>query len=403
MKLKSFFFALMVQVGMHAQVPTAGLMAGWTFNGNANDIGNAANNGTVYGATLTKDRCGIQNAAYYFDGINDYIQMPNYGPLGANPRSVSLWILSNNTATNPLIIFDYGDSNGSAGDFGIVHNYNCQGIGIDISNEAFIKGNSCVNNGAWHHIVVTFDPTVNAAYGSTALYVDGILQQQISCSVTGTNSSINTVTLVPIQIGKNVYDYGRFFKGSIDDIYVYNRAISPTEVLQLFRTCSLPILGNNPICPNSTNVYSIQPVLGVSNGYSWIIPNGWNGNSITNTISVQSNTFIGNIQVNVSTGCGNSMTSTLAVQFKDCTKTGVDEAVEDVSFRIYPNPSSGEFTLELEANSELKIYNSLGQLVKMGNYQMGQHKLSVEKWNNGVYLVYVTNNKGVRTVKLIKN
>jgi len=97
------------------------------------------------------------------------------------------------------------------------------------------------------------------------------------------------------------------------------------------------------------------------------------------------------------------MTSTLAVQFKDCTKTGVDEAFEDVSFRIYPNPSSGEFNIELEANSELKIYNSLGQLVKMGNYQMGQHKLSVEKWNNGVYLVYVTNNKGVRTVKLIKN
>jgi len=55
-----------------AQIPTAGLVAHYPFNGNANDESGNANHGTVYDATLVPDRFGNANSAYSFDGVDDY-------------------------------------------------------------------------------------------------------------------------------------------------------------------------------------------------------------------------------------------------------------------------------------------------------------------------------------------
>lgn len=54
-------------------VPTSGLVGYWPFNGNANDESGNGNNGTVNGATLSSDRNGNANSAYYFD----YYQVSN--------------------------------------------------------------------------------------------------------------------------------------------------------------------------------------------------------------------------------------------------------------------------------------------------------------------------------------
>ena len=59
------------------QIPTNGLICYYPFNGNANDESNNGNDGTVYGASLTYDKDGNPNSAYYFDGINDYIDCGN--------------------------------------------------------------------------------------------------------------------------------------------------------------------------------------------------------------------------------------------------------------------------------------------------------------------------------------
>jgi hypothetical protein len=54
---------------------TNGLVGYWPFCGNANDMSGNGNNGTVNGATLTKDRFGNTNSAYSFDGVNDFISI----------------------------------------------------------------------------------------------------------------------------------------------------------------------------------------------------------------------------------------------------------------------------------------------------------------------------------------
>jgi hypothetical protein len=75
-------------------VPTDGLVGWWPFNGNANDESGNGNDGVVNGATLTEDRFGNVDAAYSFDGVDDFIQVANDTLLnfGVNPSfSISLW------------------------------------------------------------------------------------------------------------------------------------------------------------------------------------------------------------------------------------------------------------------------------------------------------------------------
>ncbi len=83
--------------------------------------------------------------------------------------------------------------------------------------------------------------------------------------------------------------------------------------------CVLPaanaglIQGNGFVCPNSNSIYSISPVQGATS-YSWNLPTGWGGSSITNTISVIPNTIAGTISVTAINKCGQaSATSTFAV------------------------------------------------------------------------------------------
>jgi hypothetical protein len=59
-----------------------GLAAYWNFDGNANDVSGNNNNGIVNGPTLIVDKWGNANGAYFFNGINNWIQVPNSPSLG---------------------------------------------------------------------------------------------------------------------------------------------------------------------------------------------------------------------------------------------------------------------------------------------------------------------------------
>ena len=80
MKTKSLIAALLLAASsafaqVPSYVPTNGLVGWWPFNGNANDESGNGNNGTVNGASLTIDRFGNNNSAFYFNGINNYISL----------------------------------------------------------------------------------------------------------------------------------------------------------------------------------------------------------------------------------------------------------------------------------------------------------------------------------------
>ena len=68
-------------------------MAYYPFDGNANDASTFGNNGIVYGPVLTQDRFGASDNAYLFDGVNDYILVPNSASLNFQSSiTVNFWI-----------------------------------------------------------------------------------------------------------------------------------------------------------------------------------------------------------------------------------------------------------------------------------------------------------------------
>ena len=68
-----------------------GLVAYYPFNGNANDESGNGNHGSVHGATLTVDRCGMPDRAYRFNG-SDYIDLGNGTVNVAGDLTLSLWV-----------------------------------------------------------------------------------------------------------------------------------------------------------------------------------------------------------------------------------------------------------------------------------------------------------------------
>src|SRR5215212_9357905 len=77
-------------------IPANGLVAWYPFNGNANDESGNGNNGVVNGAALTSDRLGNLNAAYDFNGVNNYISVTGNSSLHniADSMSCSIWIFT---------------------------------------------------------------------------------------------------------------------------------------------------------------------------------------------------------------------------------------------------------------------------------------------------------------------
>lgn len=294
-----------------AQVPTNGLIGAWPFSGNANDISGTGNNGTVFGATLTADRCGNPNSAYSFNGTSDYIQMLLTGPTGTLSRSISFWARTTNTViNNARATFDYGTALGAGDSYQVVWNYCGAGVGLDLSNQALIRGNSCLLNNVWHHIVAVYNSTLGTVYSNVSYYIDGVLQPVIQCNVSGTTANINTGSAFPITIGRGATSALRYWLGDLDDFYLYDRPLTPAEVAQLYTPCQPPVYGNTLVCTGSTNVYSIAPISNAT--YTWTLPGGWSGTSTTNTISaVVGNT--GTISVAASSTCGSFGTSSLAV------------------------------------------------------------------------------------------
>lgn len=310
--MKKFYSILLFLVYSvcSAQIPTTGLISQWPFSGNANDI-IGGNNGTVYNATPIADRFGNSGCAYNFNGTSSYILFTSAGPTGTVSRSLSFW--AKTTYTNLTCAFGYGSAGGS---FGVEFYYGCPGIGLDNGVTAYMKSAANISNGAWHHYVLVFDASVSNLIGSVAYYMDGALLTNIGCTVGSTVQTLNSNATFPINIGKVSDNNIRFFKGDLDDFFLYNRALTPSEVLALYNdvpclaTPPSPgaISGNISVCQGASYVYSVAPVPGATS-YTWSLPGGWIGTSTTNSIMTTAGPNSGTIAVAAGNCCGNSQVS----------------------------------------------------------------------------------------------
>jgi len=230
-------------------VPTDGLVGWWPFNGNANDESGNGNNGSPVGTTLTNDRFGLNGSAYNFDGNNDKIVIQNI--LLSNSYSdhtTSIWIKTS-TQTPDLVILT--DRNGGS------YWYKNDNRLINGKYAHTSHNNNCVNqsiqsqtiwNNQWHHLVAVFDTQSSVL----KLYLDGILVQENTSIAAECYGNVPQPTTIGCSTDINYADVS-FFNGEIDDIGIWNRALTPAEIQALYNAQPLtPCVSPDPVRVSSS-------------------------------------------------------------------------------------------------------------------------------------------------------
>ncbi|WP_396164950.1 LamG-like jellyroll fold domain-containing protein [Flavobacterium sp.] len=214
-------------------VPTNGLVGYYPFNGNANNENGNGNNGVVNGATLTTDRFGESNKAYYFDGISNYISLSKIPNLSS--VSISAWVLvpQNNygvvvaqndptNCSNVNFFLDFGNS--TTNDISMGHNPICTSAGV--STWAANNNSNYYTN--WHHLVGVINSD-----GSSKLYIDGLLINSNNSSP-GYNG-LCTTSNSSLRFGGLWWNIDpHFLIGKLDDIGIWNRALTQQEITNLY-------------------------------------------------------------------------------------------------------------------------------------------------------------------------
>lgn len=210
-----------------AAVP-AGLVAHLDYNGDTTDSSGYANTVINNGATPTDDRYGTNSRAYKFNGTSEEMRL-NAAARMASDATFALWINPSTTPGSLAGLFDNWNGDGSTGGAtggGIVFN---GPTGLRV----FARGNGAINDcdanwmpptGAYRHIAATIR---SGSPGNISVYVDGSLIS--SCNPANLQPAFNNS--VNFSIGRNIWGSG--LNGNIDDVRLYNRALSAAEVRAL--------------------------------------------------------------------------------------------------------------------------------------------------------------------------
>jgi len=211
------------------KVNPIGLVAYYPFNGNANDESRNMNHGIAVGPDLTADRFNKEDSAYSFNGIDDLVYLGTELNLinNANSLTIAAWVY-------PYEVSPSGTGRGYAiigeglggdnyhffiGDNVLMFLFNSNGIESAFagSDQALIEANK------WQFITVTYDGA-NVTFYNNA-------QPDTTTPASG-NIDGNTSMLC---IGSSD-DISNFFNGKIDDLMIFNRALSDEEIKSLFES-----------------------------------------------------------------------------------------------------------------------------------------------------------------------
>ncbi len=234
------FLAILVNVFIFTVIPALadlsdGLVVYSPFNGDATDGSGNGNDGIATGVVLTSDRFDNINSAYLFDGNDDYIDIPDSPTLDSyDTLSVFCWLKT--TTNNGTIITKTtsSESHGfQSGWFFKVADFNVPGelyvsfrLGGGSPSETFYS-NVSVNDDEWYHVGFTW----NELLGEVKIYVDGDVVFSDNDSLTIASND------APVTIGwssTHLYSAGQY-EGILDDICIYNRTLSESEVQDLYQ------------------------------------------------------------------------------------------------------------------------------------------------------------------------
>ncbi len=228
---------------LQAQLPQVdlanGLQAWYPFHHSLESRTSNAPPSLSKGAAWTDNRFGEAEGALAFRGTDQHILIPLEANqmMGGNAYAISMWIQALDDNPGTLILKE--------GDYGIKWN----GLGSPLTvyhgvSGAFLKGKQARwSSNMWYHIVVV------AREKKVSLYINGELDQSWEVE------NVYEVGKKNIFIGYHPYFWGGF-TGKIDDLAIYNRALTDMEIVMLSELTSIPIEGENSEMTEPLNLAS---------------------------------------------------------------------------------------------------------------------------------------------------
>jgi hypothetical protein len=209
-----------------------GLMAYYPFTGNANDASGNNNNPVFNNAVLTADRSGNTNNAYHFNGSSSYMQIPNSASLNitGNIMSIAAWVKPTGYYTglcyNNILLTKATLDNGSPNySMRFTDPVNGCTAAANTAQEMFygpdgvVASTPFVQLNRWYSVIWTSDGT------TTKIYVDCVLK------ATGSAAGLNFSNSNDLFFGHmNNATFPYWLNGDLDEIRIYNRALTTDEV-----------------------------------------------------------------------------------------------------------------------------------------------------------------------------
>ncbi len=308
-----------------------GLVAYYPFNGNANDASGNGNHGVVNGgATLTDDRFGNANSAYSFDGNDDWINCGNNSSLNNTVQTISVWYNARTYNSNTVIARWQSFHE---------HVYSNQ-ISCRYYAPSEIRFSAAISTplNSWIHFVWVIDET------SVSIYKNGDLVNSFGKS--GELSfNANNILSIGCLYGWSGNTPTYLFDGLIDDVRIYNRALSQNEIETLYN------LNPSTLSSNDASLSAITLDIGILNpvfsattlSYDVTLPYG--------TTSVELGATTTDPNASEITGTGSIAITHGETKSVDIVVTAVDGATQQtytVNFSTEPNNDASLSAITLD-------------------------------------------------------
>src|SRR3989338_43253 len=246
LKLKSLFillfsifasFLFLLPLSQTEANITTGLVSHWKMDettGTTASDSAGTNTGTLINSPTWTT--GKLNNALSFDGINDYTNISNESNFDferTNSFSASAWIkIAPTTVENSILGKEFNGPTYTGWAFYVEPD----SVRVFLVNKWDAPSNGIVKNSSiqvddnlWHHVAFTYNGTSLAS--GINIYIDGVLSNG---TVTRDNLSASMLNNVPLNIGSSVSGSANYFKGVLDEIRVYNRVLSSSDITELY-------------------------------------------------------------------------------------------------------------------------------------------------------------------------
>jgi hypothetical protein len=197
------------------------IVADYQFSGNVADSSGNILDGTNNGATLTVDRFGNSNEAYSFDGSGDYIELPS--DFDTPQRTINVWFKAEQITTSPKHIYDSdhpGMINASTKMWVWMHSGQPK-VGMSTGSSSTNQHNEPINANQWYMGTIVVGTDVKFYLNSNLI---ATFPLHTGCAVAGNSTAL---------IGSSRL-IDRFFDGDIDDVSIYDCALTQNEIDTLY-------------------------------------------------------------------------------------------------------------------------------------------------------------------------